>query len=153
MKKERNIKKYYVPILYIIIYPFLLCVMVLFRIQIKKNKIKVQKGSLIIANHQSKIDAFLIMYAFGIQNMMTLMPCVYPVTHVYMNKKIIGRTLSLFGAYRMGESSIEKAKALLYTGEMLRKGYTVLLFPEGAISRHKSDSVDLSLFKKECIHS
>lgn len=96
---------------------------------------KISRGTLIIANHQSKIDPFLISYHIGIKNWSTMIPIRYPVTHEYMELPILSFFIKLLGGYNIGKTAMERLKKLAFTRDLLKKGYSVVLFPEGKISR------------------
>ena len=110
----------------------------LLKLKIKRpDNFKIEHGTLIIANHQSKIDPFLISYHIGIKNWTTIVPLRYPVTPDYMNKPLMGFIIRLLGGYSIGENSLERLQKLLFTRQLLKQGYTVVLFPEGKIVRDK----------------
>lgn len=98
-------------------------------------------GTLIIANHQSKIDPFLISYHIGARNWKNIVPIRYPVTPDYMTKPIMGFIISLLGGYNIGSTVLERLQKLVFTRELLREKYTIVIFPEGKITRD-SDMVD-----------
>ncbi|QQR64561.1 1-acyl-sn-glycerol-3-phosphate acyltransferase [Candidatus Kaiserbacteria bacterium] len=102
---------------------------------------KTTHGMLIIANHQSKIDPFLISYHIGIRNILTTIPIRYPVDHKYISKPFIGFCIRLLGGYDIGGNHMERLKKLVFTRNLFHRGYTVVLFPEGKITRD-SDMVD-----------
>ena len=103
----------------------------------RPHDFKIPHGTLIIANHQSKIDPFLISYHVGIKNWTSIVPIRYPVTPDYMNKHIMGFIICLFGGYNIGNTPLERLKKLVYTRELLRQKYSVVLFPEGKIVRDR----------------
>ena len=67
---------------------------------VRPSNFHLEHGTLIIANHQSKVDPFLISTHVGKKNILNIVPIRYPVTPEYMNKKILGffiRLLALGG--------------------------------------------------------
>ena len=106
---------------------------------------KIEHGTLIIANHQSKIDPFLISYHVGFKHLMSALPIRYPVTPDFMNRPILGLCISLLGGYNIGETPLERLKKLLFTRDLLKQGYSIVLFPEGKIVRDQDMVED---FKK-----
>ncbi len=118
--------------------PFNILFTMLLKLKIERpNTFTIEHGTLIIANHQSKVDPFLISHHVGFQNLWKTLPIRYPVTPEYMNKPITGFIIRLLGGYSVGESSLERMQKLLYTRQLLKEGYTVVLFPEGKIVRDK----------------
>lgn len=90
-------------------------------------------GTLVIANHRSMLDPFLVTYHLGPQNWITSVPTRYPMDADYARRPIIGSMAKMLGAYDIGATPIERAKKLLFTRDLLDKGRTVLLFPEGEL--------------------
>lgn len=108
----------------------------LLRITVKRPyDLRITHGTFIVANHQSKIDPFLITYHIGIRNWTNVVPVRYPVTPDYMERTILGFFIRLFGGYNIGTTVMERMQRLLLTRDFLRQGYTILLFPEGKIVR------------------
>ena len=108
----------------------------LLRLKVERPKnFTIKHGTLIIANHQSKIDPFLISYHVGIHRLHNVLPIRYPVTPEYMSKPLTGFFIRLLGGYSVGKNSMERLQKLLYTRQLLKSGYTVVLFPEGKIVR------------------
>ncbi|HUY62385.1 MAG TPA: lysophospholipid acyltransferase family protein [Candidatus Paceibacterota bacterium] len=93
----------------------------------------VPRGSLVLANHRSLFDPFLITYYLGKQNWFATVPMRYPTSSAYARRPVLGRALKMLGAYDIGTTAIERAKKLLYTRDLLDRHRTVLLFPEGRI--------------------
>jgi len=102
------------------------------RVHIPRN-LYVPRGTLVLANHRSMLDPFLVTYHLGSQNWLTAVPTRYPMTSFYARRPIIGRALKMLGAYDIGKTPIERAKKLLFTRNLLHRQHTVLLFPEGKI--------------------
>jgi 1-acyl-sn-glycerol-3-phosphate acyltransferase len=80
------------------------------------------------------MDPFLISYHIGVKNWTTIVPIRYPVTHEYMSGKIITLFIKLFGGYNIGETPLQRLKGLTLTRDLLRKKYSVVIFPEGKIN-------------------
>lgn len=97
------------------------------------NNFSVPRGTLVLANHVSIFDPFLVTFHLGRQNWLSTVPMRYPATPDYARHRVIGPVIKALGAYDIGELPIEKAKKLLYTRDLLNRGRTVLLFPEGRI--------------------
>ncbi len=115
----------------------------LLQLRVKRpENFTLQHGTLIIANHQSKIDPFLISTHVGFKNLRTMLPIRYPVTHEYIKKPFTGFVIRLLGGYSIGENSMERLQKLLYTRQLLKSGYTVVIFPEGKIVRDRDMVAD-----------
>ncbi|OGZ41646.1 MAG: hypothetical protein A2W41_05030 [Candidatus Ryanbacteria bacterium RIFCSPHIGHO2_01_45_13] len=97
------------------------------------NNFYVPRGTLVLANHRSIFDPFLVTYHLGKQNWYRAIPTRYPTKSSYASQFMLGSTIKMLGAYDIGKTSMERAKKLLYTRDLLDRGYTVLLFPEGKI--------------------
>lgn len=95
----------------------------------------VPPGTLILANHRSYFDPFLVTYHLGFRNILAAIPVRYPVYSSFMRNYIFGIGLRALGGYDIGVTSVERAKKLLFTRHLLQKKRTVLLFPEGKIVR------------------
>lgn len=93
----------------------------------------VPSGTLVIANHRSMLDPFLITYHLGSHNWFSTIPMRCPVTSTYARRPIVGHALKMLGAYDIGKTSIERAKKLLFTRGLLDHERTVILFPEGKL--------------------
>ena len=103
----------------------------------------VESGILVISNHQSMYDPFLVSYHLSrrlhLPTIFSTFPMRYPVINRFMEKPLVGFLIFLFGGYNIGKNTLDRMKGLLYTMNLLDKGTTVLLFPEGKIV--KSDKV------------
>lgn len=116
---------------------------------------RLERGTLIIANHQSYLDPFIVAAHLGFFNVIRLLPIRYPTMAEMMSRKVLGTFIRLLGAYSLGSSYIDRAKKLLFTRELLNRGYTTLLFPEGKIV-HKGEMLAefkqgmYLLFKEDC---
>lgn len=101
-----------------------------------KQPPEIPRGALIIANHQSRLDPFFIMYHLGLKNILRNIPFRFPVTSSYMRNPFLGLPLHCLGCFDMGETPFEKARGLLHIRNLLRHTKTVVLFPEGKITRN-----------------
>jgi len=118
----------------------------LWKIQvIRPSDFKITHGTLIIANHQSKLDPFLISHHVGAKRWKNILPLRYPVTPYYMKKVPLGIFIRLLGGYNIGENPLERLKKLYLTKELLKEGNTIVIFPEGKITR---DTDTVSEFQK-----
>ncbi len=102
-------------------------------------------GVLFIANHQSRLDPFLITYCVGFKNFLKILPVRFPITPEYMLRLRFKYILGSLGGYTIGTNPMVKMKKLLYTRDILRRKGSVLLFPEGKIN--KTGYIDCSQFK------
>ncbi len=118
-----------------------------------KNMI-VPRGTLILSNHQSKLDPWFVTNYLGFHNFFKLLPFRYPVAAVVF-RTWKGPFIWCFGGYDIGFSGLERAKKLLLTRDLIHRKYTVLLFPEGKMVKSESEKADfqkgMSLLIKEDI--
>ena len=94
-----------------------------------------QRGSLIIANHQSMVDPFVITMNLPFLTFLKLVPIYFPAAPEYMRVPMLGFIMRLLGCYSIGVSKQEKMFAFFHTRKLIQEGQTVFLFPEGRISR------------------
>jgi hypothetical protein len=97
------------------------------------RELYVPSGTLVLANHRSHLDPFLVTFHLGRHNWLSTVPVRYPTTSSFARHPAIGPVIKALGAYDIGEKPIEKAKKLLFTRDLLNRNRTVLLFPEGRI--------------------
>ncbi len=98
---------------------------------IKPKDLNVPFGTLIISNHQSMIDPWLVTTYLGLNNAVSLLPVRYPITPLIFRKPVVNFILWSLGGFDIGLTPLEKAKGLLFIKTLIERKYTVLLFPEG----------------------
>lgn len=96
---------------------------------------RLTRGSLVIANHQSMVDPFIVMGNLPFFTFVRLLPVRFPTDHEYMASPVLGQALRFFGCYDVGATPRMRMCTLLKTCDLLRSGETVFLFPEGSIAR------------------
>ncbi len=106
--------------------------------------LKIPPGTLILSSHQNFLDPWLVSIFIPMKHFLHLTPLKFPVTHKFMVKASSSLLIWCFGGYDIGHSSFDKSKKLLYTRNLIQKGYTVMLFPEGRISTNE----EIGEFKK-----
>ena len=92
------------------------------------------KGILFVSNHQSYLDPFLIISSlplFG--GLLSTTPVRFPTTPDYMEKHILSPVATLFGCYSIGSNQAMRMQRLIFTRDILRKGGSLLLFPQGRL--------------------
>jgi 1-acyl-sn-glycerol-3-phosphate acyltransferase len=99
----------------------------------QENLKRINNGALIVANHQSKMDPFIILAHIPFFTYLNILPVRFPVLHLYMKKPVLGVFLKMWGSYDIGDSNREKMIGLYYTRELVQKKKTVMLFPEGKL--------------------
>lgn len=104
------------------------------RRDIDHNIARLQAGSLVVANHQSPLDPFIVLAHMPFLAFLELLPIRFPVTHGYMSKKR-WQALRLVGAYDIGVTPREKMMGLYRARQYLRHEVTIFLFPEGKVNR------------------
>jgi 1-acyl-sn-glycerol-3-phosphate acyltransferase len=137
-KMKRSLVKTWFIIIQILTIPANLFLTKLLRLKVDRpSDFKITHGTLIIANHQSRVDPFLISTHIGFKNLHHTLPIRYPVTPEYMHRPILGFCIRLLGGYNIGNDPLERLKKLIFTRSLLKHGYSVVLFPEGKITRDK----------------
>ena len=114
-------------------------------ITLPANFNKLKKGTLFVANHQTRLDPFIALYPLRFILFLKILPVRFPVTNEYMQKPFLSKLLKLTGCYSVGQTSRENMIALMYTAKLIKDGETVFLFPEGGVTR---EGDDLKKFKK-----
>jgi len=111
------------------------------RRRLPKTLNKLRGGSLLISNHQSMADPFVILAHLPFLAFLHMLPIRFPTDderfhHSYLNSRFFP-LMTLLGCYSIGKTNQEKMLALFYTRQLLEKGYSVCLFPEGQIAQEK----------------
>jgi 1-acyl-sn-glycerol-3-phosphate acyltransferase len=106
---------------------------------------ELKRGSLLVSNHQSYLDPWIVMHKIPFWVGLRLLPIYFPIAHKYMGNPYFSRILKLVGGYDIGATSRENMLGLIYTRRLLSEGKTVFLFPEGKIARNGSEILE---FKK-----
>jgi len=129
MEKDKKKKKTVRKPSFILWYIFGPLVVLWFKLTVKftRNKVKIDKGSLIIAPHRSYFDFFILPIA------------VYPkrvhvvsTTYWFRNKKL-AVLLNILGVIPKDQYRAD-LKAIMKINEVLKRGENVLIFPEGQMS-------------------
>lgn len=142
-KMKRSLVKTWFIIIQILTIPANLFLTKLLRLKVDRpSDFKITHGTLIIANHQSRVDPFLISTHIGFKNLHHTLPIRYPVTPEYMHRPILGFCIRLLGGYNIGNDPLERLKKLIFTRSLLKHGYSVVLFPEGKIVRDRDIVAD-----------
>ncbi len=102
-----------------------------------ENIHSLERGSLLISNHRSKIDPFVVLAYLPFPVFLKLLPIRFPTDNDFMEKKWLRPALRLLGSYDIGATPREKMLGLLRTKELLDERTTVFLFPEGKICRNQ----------------
>jgi 1-acyl-sn-glycerol-3-phosphate acyltransferase len=115
---------------------FLLKVLIRARVRLVTPLYLKERGVLIISNHQSIYDPFVLTYLVAMQGQSLLhffrvVPTWFPTLSAVIRFPVLGHIISLLGAYDIGNTSIERAQGLLFTRHLLQKRQNVLIFPEG----------------------
>jgi 1-acyl-sn-glycerol-3-phosphate acyltransferase len=140
MKKlsSQALKNFIITVVQIIAYGILfLPFRILLRITrvLPKNLNELSRGSLLIANHRSKMDPFVVLAHLPFFTFLRILPIRFPVHHDFMKRRIFRYTLPFLGSYDIGGTPWTKMLGLLRTKKYLDQGTTVFLFPEGKINR------------------
>lgn len=91
---------------------------------------ELRKGSLIVANHQSELDPFIILANLPLRTFLHVIPIRFPMSHEYFIRL---KPLALLGAYDIGENKRERMLGLFKTRQYLTDRKSIMIFPEGHI--------------------
>jgi 1-acyl-sn-glycerol-3-phosphate acyltransferase len=91
-------------------------------------------GTLIVSNHQSLLDPFIALSYLPFQVYRKLLPVRFPVMSRIIRRWYV-RPAMIFGAYDIGETKRERMLGLLKTKSYLKRRQSVMIFPEGKISK------------------
>ncbi|MBU3925505.1 1-acyl-sn-glycerol-3-phosphate acyltransferase [Patescibacteria group bacterium] len=105
------------------------------KVILPKNINQLKKGSLLIANHRSPLDPFIITARIPLLKCISIMPIRFPVCHEFMNMPFVSLLLKLLGCYDVGQTKRENMLALFRMRQLLQKKQTVFLFPEGKVCK------------------
>ena len=120
---------------------------------VSQNINKLKKGSLLVANHQSFLDPFIVLAYIPFLTFIKILPIRFPVCDKFMANPFLSWLLKLLGCFNIGANSKKKMLALLYTRGLLQQGKTVFLFTEGTVI--KKETIDefrqgIQFFINEC---
>lgn len=135
LKPVKNILWASVQILVYIISTIPLRIIYATKISKTTNLKGLHRGTVLISNHQSNVDPFLILSCFSLRQFLNIVPVRFPVAdHVYKDKKLNPRffpILKILGCFSIGDTATKKMRALFYIKQLLEQGVTLLIFPEG----------------------
>ena len=98
-----------------------------------KDKISIKKPVLIIANHRSKLDPFIILSAMGWKNFLKFYPWRFPLAKSLAEKWWIKWPSWYIGCYQI-EGRGDLDKSLEETFRAIDKEYSIVFFPEGKMT-------------------
>ena len=101
--------------------------------EFKYNGLSDNKKYILVANHPSKLDPFLILAAFPLKEFIKLTPYVFVTSEKYLKKWYYKYLLKIWGCV----SNIEKndKKPLHLLKDRLRNNETIFLFPGGELEK------------------
>lgn len=121
------------------VYSFLVTTFLMRICVVRPLKLVVPRGSLIISNHQSWSDPFLITYHLGWRNVFRNLPVHFPVTSHFMTMPLIRWYLWSLQCFNVGDTNLDRARALIRMRDLLQSKQTVMLFPEGRCIRDSNN--------------
>ena len=89
------------------------------------------RGSLLVANHQSLLDPFIILAQIPFRVFLRLLPIGFPTAHEWMDQPFRGQLVKFLGCYSIGSTKQERVRVMFHTCKLLRDGRTMMIFPEG----------------------
>lgn len=93
------------------------------------------RGVLVVSNHQSMADPFVVLSHIPFRSFLKLVPLYFPVDNKEYNRFYFKPFLKVLGGYDIGETKKEKLIGLMRTRDFLKRGRTIFLFPEGKINK------------------
>lgn len=127
---------------------------ILYRARIT-SKLKLPRDSkaryIIVANHQSAVDSFIITAFLGRKNIAKISPIRYMTANMFLRGRVYSgfiRALGSFPAYKTDDGSAYGLELAKY---MLRAGHTVSIYPEGkrALPRTTKPKYGVSILASE----
>lgn len=73
-----------------------------------ENLDELSRGSLLIANHRSKMDPFVVLAHLPFFTFLRILPIRFPVHHDFMKRRIFRYTLPFLGSYDIGGTPWKK---------------------------------------------
>jgi 1-acyl-sn-glycerol-3-phosphate acyltransferase len=116
---------------FLVYFIFILPLKYLFNLEIiGKEKIKIKKPLIAIANHQSMWDSFIVLSAMGLTNFWKMFPWRSPITKSLYRLPWVWAFAKLIGLYKI-EPKGELDASLKDTLEFIDKSYSIFFFPQG----------------------
>ena len=104
------------------------------------EKIYIKKPLIIVSNHRSKLDPFLILSALGWRNFFRINPLRFPLHKKYSESWWPGPLSRIVGCYKI-EKKGDLDESLRSTFEVINQNYSLIYFPEGQVVK-KSEKVE-----------
>ncbi|MEM3074532.1 MAG: lysophospholipid acyltransferase family protein [Candidatus Pacearchaeota archaeon] len=129
-------KNYFIVFNQMIIWSVMFIIFPFYKISIRQNRFKLDKSKkyLIVSNHVSKIDPFLITRFFPKSNKFKLLPYRYLTTDDYFKKWYIRWFLYFCGCFSTSKERNNGKKPLEIAQELINKRETIFIFPEGKLN-------------------
>jgi 1-acyl-sn-glycerol-3-phosphate acyltransferase len=111
------------------------------RLEIKgAEKIDIQKPLIIVSNHCSRLDPFIILSAMGWKNFLKINPLRFPLDKIYAESRWLGPISRLIGCYKI-EGKGDLSQSLESTFDVIDQNYSLIYFPEGQVVK-KNESIE-----------
>ncbi|MCX6762546.1 MAG: lysophospholipid acyltransferase family protein [Candidatus Moranbacteria bacterium] len=111
------------------------------RIEVKEaENIYIKKPLIIVSNHRSKLDPFLIMSALGWKNFLRANPWRFPLHKIYAESWWLGPISRLIGCYKI-EGKGDLNQSLKTTLSVIDQKRSLIFFPEGQVTR-KNEKIE-----------
>lgn len=136
-KGRKNLRERSVDLIQIAVYAvFFWPLRYLFRVRVDGlDRISVTKPCLIISNHQSMWDAFIVLSAFGMRNFLAARPLRAPSDNALYLNPLIRPFADMIGLYEIRPQG-DLDKSLESTFAQIDAGNTVFFFPEARMVRN-----------------
>jgi 1-acyl-sn-glycerol-3-phosphate acyltransferase len=113
---------------------------ILLKLKVERpDNLKLEKGTIIVSNHQSKLDPFLVTYHVGLGQWPHFLPIRYPVHHEFMRGGFVTTVIKALGGFDIGQTPLQKLQGLSRIRSLLKQNYSIVIFPEGKINYTTSE--------------
>lgn len=126
--------KYFPQILTFAFFAFFLKYALGIKIKGKEKLNASRRPVIIVANHSSKLDPFVVLSAMGWRYFLRFYPWKFPLAKDYAQKWWLGKPAALVGCYKI-EGRGDLNESLKETFSCIDNGFSLIFFPEGRMVR------------------
>jgi len=130
MSAKTSSIKYFPQILTFAFFAFFLKYALGIKIKGKEKLNASRRPVIIVANHSSKLDPFVVLSAMGWRYFLRFYPWKFPLAKDHAQKWWLGKPAALVGCYEIsGKGNLDES--LKGTFHCIDQGYSMIFFPEG----------------------
>ena len=134
MSRKPSKLRYLPQILTFAFFAFFLRYVLRIKIRGKENLVACRQPVVVVANHSSKLDPFVILSAMGWRYFLRFYLWKFPLAKEYAQTWWIGKPATLAGCYEISsKGSLDES--LKETFQAIDEGYSMIFFPEGGMVR------------------